>query len=420
MQTNPRTNKSTSLALDGGPPVRKTWLPYGHQSISHADVESVTRVLNSQWLTQGPAIEQFEQKLATAVGAKYAVAYSSGTAALHGAYFACGIGKGHEIVTTALTFAATANAALYLGAIPRFADIDANTGNIDPDSASKLINAQTKAIVAVDYAGHPCDIDELKALANRHQLLFLQDAAHALGASYKDKPIGSLADMTIFSFHPVKAITTGEGGMVTTNNPELAHRLRVFRTHGIEKNAQLFELDNPGPWHYEMQHLGYNYRLTDIQAALGSSQLDRLDKFIERRRNIATQYRAALDDLDNISCLSEKEYVRSAYHLFPVLLNVDIEEQSLAQLRENVVRALHAENIGVQVHYIPVYRHPVYRHLLGDQTYQTCPSTEWFYKRVFSLPLFPAMSDQDVADVVVALTKVMNHPCKRLGLTAGS
>jgi dTDP-4-amino-4,6-dideoxygalactose transaminase len=316
---------------------------------------------------------------------------------LHAAYYATGIGPGDEIVTTAMTFAATSNAALYLGARPKFADIELSTGLIDPSSINHLIGTKTKAIVGVDYAGHPCDMDQLREITCSANITLIVDGAHSLGALYKHRPAGSFADMTILSFHPVKTITTGEGGMVLTNREDFCHKLRLFRTHGIEKDpSQLASYE--GPWCHEMQLLGYNYRLTDIQAALGISQLTRLNDFINKRRQIASFYRKHLQHSQLFSPLEEKSSARSAYHLFPVLVNKNKLDRKLA------VQDLHANNIGVQVHYIPTYKHPYYRQFVNsEQWISKCPVTEEFYSRVLSLPIFPDMSDDDVASVLAAL-----------------
>lgn len=393
------TSNRCSSQIGGAKPSRSNWLPYGSQSISEEDICAVVEALRSDWLTQGPIISQFEREVSIKCGAKFAIAFSSGTSALHAAYFAAGIGAGHEIITTGMTFAATANAALYLGAVPKFADIDPSTGNINPSSVAGLITDKTQAVVGVDYGGHPCDIDELKTMAHSQGLTFIVDGAHSLGAFYKDSPVGCLADMTTLSFHPVKTITTGEGGMVLTDREDFAHKLKLFRQHGIEKDPECLSRVE-GPWFHEMQVLGFNYRLTDFQAALGISQLKRLEHFIERRREIASHYREHLKHSKCFICLEEKPYVRSAYHLFPVLVNTDRLERKFA------VEALHKENIGVQVHYIPTYRHPYYMQRFGDLWIEQCPVTENFYSRVFSFPLFPRMSDEDVDSVLNALDKV--------------
>lgn len=401
MQVDSRlgTKTTAGLAIKGGTPVRNTWLPYGRQSISDDDIAAVVNVLRSDWLTQGPNIAEFEKSVANACGVKHAVAVSNGTAALHAAYYAAGIEPGDNIVTSGMTFAATANAALYLGATPQFADVDPQTGNICPKSAAKLINKNTKAIVGIDYSGHPCDIDELQALADQAGVMFIVDGAHSLGATYKGKPTGGLASMTTFSFHPVKTVTTGEGGMILTNDPKLAHKLQLFRTHGIEKDPQhLSKVE--GPWYHEQQYLGFNYRLCDIQAALGTSQMKRLQQFVQRRREIAARYRQHLSNSKCFSPTIEKPFVESAYHLFPVLVN----EQHLD--RKTAVEALHAENIGVQVHYIPTYQHPYYQQQFGDIWSAQCPNTNNFYNRQFGLPMFPGMSDADIDDVLKALDKL--------------
>lgn len=393
----------SNLAINGAPPVRKKLLPYGRQTIDRQDRETVTEVLQSDWLTTGPNVETFEKAVADFVGTKYAVAYSNGTAALHGAYYAAGIGPGDEVVTSGMTFAATGNAALYLGATPVFVDIEPETGNIDPECARKAITKKTRALVGIDYYGHPCEADELKAIAKEAGISFIVDAAHSLGAVYKGKKAGSLADMSTFSFHPVKSITTGEGGMVVTDDADLYEKLSVFRTHGIRRETDRLEKKNEGAWYHEMQELGYNYRITDFQCALGTAQLSKLPGFIKRRREIAALYHKKLQKLNFIKPLLEKEYCQSAYHLFPVL----ITKEPRAISRRLVFDALRAENIGVQVHYIPVYQHPYYQDL-SRSTGQSvhCPMTDNFYDGEISLPIFPAMTDSDVEDVVEALSKI--------------
>ena len=355
--------------------------------------------MRSDWLTQGPKIDEFEEAIAEYCNVKYAVAVSNGTAALHAAYFAAGIDKGDQIVTSGMTFAATGNAALYLGATPLFADIEIETGNIDPKSGAQLMSNKTRALVGIDFAGHPCDADELREIAHDAGAVFIVDGAQSLGASYKNIPAGGLADMTTMSLHAVKSITTGEGGLILTDNPEYAHKLRLFRTHGISKNRENLSRYE-GPWFHEMQLLGFNYRLTDMQAALGTSQLKQIDSFLARRREIAELYRARLASLEYFTLLEEKSGVRSAYHLFPILVNEEKLDRRFA------VEALHAENIGVQIHYIPVYHHPYYEQLYGNEWIKRNPITENFYSRVMSLPIFPRMSNDDVEDVVRALGKI--------------
>lgn len=404
MTSDLKTNsaKTSKLAINGGTPVRETLLPYGRQSINQDDVERVTRTLQSDWLTQGPEIEIFERAVAEFAGVKYAVAYNSGTSALHGAYFAAGLASGDEVLLAPITFAATGNAALYLGATPVFCDVEPDTGNIDPEKVMEKISARTKILVGIDFAGHPCDADALSKIAREKNLVFIVDAAHSLGGKYKGKPAGSLADMSVLSFHPVKSLTTAEGGMVLTNDQTYYDRLLRFRTHGIEKRFdKLVNADeDQGAWYHEMQDLGYNYRMTDIQAALGSSQLARLPQFIERRRQIAAQYRKRLATISGIAVLSEKAQVESAYHLFPIL----ITKEPTGKYRKLVFEALRAENIGVQVHYIPVYRHPYYQKNVAGKS--ECPNAEKFYSAEISLPMFPSMSDQDINDVITALEKI--------------
>lgn len=400
MQVNSGALRKSDLALNGGTPVRASWLPYGRQSISDSDIEAVVAALRSDWLTQGPAIEEFENAVAQYCGAKYAVAFCNGTAALHAAYFAAGIGAGDEVITSAMTFAATANACCYVGAIPIFADIEADTGLIDVDSVAQALTLRSRAIVGVDYAGQPCDVEELAKLASTRGIPLIIDGAHSLGASYRSMRVGVLGDMTMFSFHPVKSITTGEGGMIVTDNEDYFSKLRTFRTHGIVKDSTRFIGVNEGPWYQEMQCLGFNYRITDLQASLGLSQLQRLDEFIERRHQIAERYRCVFGDSPYFECLRQKPNRSSSNHLFPVL----IKKGPAADYRKTVVEALHAENIGVQVHYIPVYRHPYYQRMFGSVV--NCPNAEVFYSREISLPIFVGMSEQDIQQVQEALEKV--------------
>lgn len=401
------TRTGSRLAIDGGSPVRKNWLPYGRQLIDESDIEAVVQTLRSDWLTQGPAITTFEDELCKVTGAKHAIAMNSGTAALHAAYQACGITSGDEIITTGMTFAATANAALYLGAVPKFADIDVVTGNINPQSIEQLISKKTKAIVGVDYSGQPCDLKALREICDRHGLVLIEDAAHSIGSSLSGKKVGSIADLTTFSFHPVKTVTTGEGGAVTTNVDDYSKRLSKFRTHGIEKDPSNMLEKNPGPWFYEVSQLGFNYRITDIQAALGTSQLRKLEHFKARRQELVSRYDRLVSKFSPmLEPTARLPGADCAHHLYPVLLSAD---ESDGSKRRFIVEALHAENIGVQVHYIPVYDHPLYRELFAQDNWsERCPATNSFYARVFSLPLFPAMTDEDQDDVVNALSKVLS------------
>jgi perosamine synthetase len=400
MSTTTRT-ENAELAINGGKPVRTTWLPYGRQSVTEDDINAVTEVLRGDWLTQGPNIALFEQAVANACGMKYAVAVNTGTAALHVAYYAAGVRAGDEIVMPGMSFAATANAALYLDAKPVFADIEPGTGCIDVNSASKLITPKTKAIVGVDFAGQPCDLGGLRQLADKHKLPLVIDGAHSLGATYKGKPAAQVADLTTFSFHPVKSITTGEGGAIVTNNAQYAEAMRVFRTHGIDKDADHFVNENDGPWYHEMQELGFNYRITDFQAALGASQMKRLNEFVARRSEIAKFYRSELGSLTDFECLAQRPDTESAHHLFPLL----VKKQPYAESRKFAVTAFHAENIGVQIHYIPIYQHPYYQKNVCAQA-PKCPNTDTFYQRVINLPIFPLMSQKDAEDVVQAVRKI--------------
>jgi perosamine synthetase len=391
---------SQTLALNGGRPVRATFLPYGRQSVDEADIQAVVEVLRSDWLTTGPKVSEFEEAFAAGVGAAYAVSFSSGTAALHAAAFAAGLKAGDEAITTPLTFVATANCVLYQGATPVFADVCTDTLNLDPEQVTRKLTLKTRAILPVDYAGHPADLASILEIARRHGLIVIEDACHALGAEYGGKRVGSLADMTVFSFHPAKHITTGEGGMVTTNNAQYADTLRRFRNHGISSDAR--QRQNAGQWHYEMVLLGFNYRLPDLACALGIEQLKRLDRNLARRRAIAARYTSAFREVPGAIPLAVRPEVNPAWHLYPVRLDLE----KLTADRGQILRALRAENIGVNVHYIPVHLHPYYRERFGFQG-REFPVAENAYARLISLPMFHGMSDQDVEDVISAVTKVL-------------
>lgn len=385
------------LAINGGKPVRSTLLPYGRQSMEEEDICAVSEVLRSDWLTTGPNVAAFEEDFAKRCDAKFAIAFSSGTAALHGTAFAAGIGPGDETITTPLTFCATSNCVIYQGGRPKFADIRKDTLNLDPEKAAKAITSKTKALFPVAYAGQPADLDALLALADRHKLFVIEDACHALGATYKGRKTGSVAHMTVFSFHPVKHVTTGEGGMVTTNDASLAEKLRRFRSHGIDNDARARQA--AGQWHYDMVELGYNYRLTDIGSVLGSSQLRRLDANLARRREIAAQYDAAFANIPGVIVPAVSKDVEHAYHLYPI-------EVADGWERAHVFRALRAENIGVNVHYVPVHLHSYYRKTFGYKP-GDFPIAEDAYSRLISLPMFHGMKNQDVRDVIEAVEKVM-------------
>lgn len=390
---------SETLAIDGGPPVRPTLLPYARQAVDGADIEAVAAVLQSDWLTTGPKVAEFEKALASLTSAAEAVAVSSGTAALDAAVFALGIGPGDEVIVPPMTFAATANAVLHLGAKPVFADVDPETLLLDPAQAAKKISPRTKAIIGVDYTGHPCDWDALGELARKHHLKLIADACHALGAGYRGRPVGTLADVTCFSFHPVKQIATGEGGAAVTTDPELARRMRRFRNHGIATDHR--ERSAAGAWFYEMVELGYNLRLSDIHAALGMSQLAKLPQWSKRRHEIACRYTEAFAELASVEPLAVRPYVQHGHHLYVIQLRLD----RLTADRDQVFRALRAEGIGVNVHYIPVHLHPYYQQHVGTRP-GDCPVAEEAYRKILTLPLFAAMSDGDVQDVIDAVYKV--------------
>lgn len=369
-------------------------IPYSRQFIDKEDIREVIKVLKSDFVTQGPKIPEFEQALADHCGSKFAVVFNSGTSALHGAYFAAGLQKGNEFITSPITFVATANAGLYLGARPIFVDIEMDTGNIDVNKIEAKITKRTRLLVPVHYAGHPVDLARIRTLAKKHNLLVVEDACHALGAKYKGQEIGSCkySDMTILSFHPVKHITTGEGGAVLTNNKDCYEKLLMFRNHGITKDKSRFTVHDSrlvGDWYYEMQSLGYNYRMTDIQAALGISQLRKLDRFVERRREIADIYKKAFRDNPYFDIPGEKEYAFSSYHLYPIRLKDQYKNR-----KKEIFSGMRKNGLGVQVHYIPVYLHPYYRDL--GYRKRLCFVAEDFYQREMSLPIFPMLKHNDL------------------------
>ena len=377
--------------------------PYGRQWITKNDVQAVTDVLMSDYLTQGPVIDRFEKVLAKFVGAKYAVVLNSGTAALHAAYFASGLKQSDEFITSPITFAATANAGLYMGAKPVFADIEAETGNINISKIEKNITPKTKLIVPVHYAGFPVDLKPLRNLAQKHHLKIIEDACHALGARYEDENIGSCqySDMAVFSFHPVKHITTGEGGAVTTNNRDLYEKMLMFRTHGITKDKNKLTVKNEGEWYHEMQFLGFNYRLTDFQAALGLSQLAKLKLFIKNRRKIASSYNQAFKINPFFDIIEEKKNAFSGYHLYSILLKKPFQHK-----KKGVFCLMREKGLGVQVHYIPVYNHPYYQSLGYKKG--LCPEAEGFYQSEISIPIYPLMDKRDTATVISLIFSIFN------------
>ena len=375
-------------------------IPYSTQDINTADIKAVVRALRSGWLTQGPSVESFEKAIARKVGAKFAVAFNSGTAALHSAYFASGIGKGDEVLVPSLTFAATANAALYLGARPVFVDSDIETGNMSIHDAQKKITKKTKAIIPVDYAGRPADVRAFRALAKKNKIVFIEDAAQSLGAHYYSKPIGTQADMTMFSFHPVKSITTGEGGVIVTNSEKYVRALRLFRSHGINKDTKTFKRKNHGAWYQEMEELGFNYRMPEMSAALGTSQLKRLDSFISKRRIAARRYQNLLAKIPNLILPPlERAYEQSAWHLYPIRLT-----QNVAHKRDAVFAKLRDAGIGVQVHHLPVHLHLFYEKLGYKKG--LCPNAEVFVASEISIPLFPDITRKQQQFIANTLNRI--------------
>lgn len=390
------------LAINGGKPVRDTKIFYGHQYIDEADVKAVSEVLVSEALTCGPKITELEEKLCEITGAKYAVAVSNGTAALHIACLAAGIGEGDEVITTPMTFAASANCACYCGGKPVFADIDPKTYNISPKEVEKKVTAHTKAVVAVDFTGQAVQLDELLDICHKNGLLLIEDAAHSIGTKYKGKPVGQIADLTTFSFHPVKTVTGGEGGAVLTNSEKLYEKLLLYRTHGITRNASLMQNEMDGPWYYEMLTLGFNYRITDIQAALIISQLDKLSVFSKRRKEIVEKYNEAFRKIPELFVQEEIPESDTTRHLYilrirPEMLTVD---------RAGFFQAMEAENVCCNVHYIPVYYMPYYEKLGYKRG--ICPEAEKLYNEEMSLPLYYSLTDEDVDSVIRAVTKVVS------------
>lgn len=390
-------------AICGGTPVRDTKIFYGHQYLDQSDYDAVVEVLKSDYLTCGPKIGELENKLCAITGAKYAVVCSNGTAALHIAAMAAGVSVGDEVITTPITFAASANCALYCGGKPVFADINDKTYNIDPTSVEAHVTEHTKAVVAVDFTGQAVELERLKAICKEHKLVLIEDGAHSIGTKYNGVPVGQIADMTTFSFHPVKTVTGGEGGAVLTNSEEYYQKLLLYRSHGITRDASLLEKEADGPWYYEQIDLGYNYRMTDIQAGLILSQLEKLPMFRERRKELVARYNAAFSKQDMVTVQEEIPESDTTRHLYILRLNPD----KLTINRRQFFDALGAENICCNVHYIPVYYFPYYQKL-GYQK-GLCPKAEKLYEEIISLPLYYAMSDQDCDDVIRGVEKIANY-----------
>lgn len=392
------------LAIFGGKPVRDNKIFYGRQCIGEDDIKAVGDVLRGPYITCGPKVEEAERKLEAYTGAKHAVVCSNGTAALHCACIAAGVGPGDEVITTPMTFAASANCAAYCGAKPVFADIDIETYNIDTKSIREHITPKTKAIVAVDFTGQAVKNKEIREICDEFGLIFIEDAAHSIGTKYNGKQVGSLADMTCFSFHPVKTITSGEGGAITTNNDELYKKLVLAHTHGITHDESMMEgAPHEGIWYYEQISLGYNYRMTDFQAALLVNQLTKLDAFKKRRQEIVNKYDAAFKDVPGIIVQKEIPESDTCRHLYIIRLDLD----KLSCTRRQFFDAMSAENVQCQIHYVPVYWFPYYQRMGYEKG--NCPIAEEVYKGILSIPLYPMLTDSDTDDVIHAVKKIVTY-----------
>ncbi len=381
------------------------FINYGKQWLDEDDINSVINVLNSDYLTQGPKVNEFEQTLCDYTGAKYCVAIANGTAALHIAVAALEIGKGKKGITSPITFVASSNCMVYNGLIPNFADIKPDTYNVNPEEIKKRVDNNTKLVIPVHFAGQPCDMKEIKKIADENGLYVIEDAAHAIGSKYEDaSKVGNCkySDMTTFSFHPVKTITTGEGGAITTNDKKLYEKILLFRSHGITKDQTKLKM-NPGPWYYEMQDIGFNYRLTDIQSALGITQLQKLDEFVKRRREIVEKYNDEFKNIEWLTTPYEKPEVNSAFHLY--VLQIDFKR--INKTRSQVMNELREKKIGTQVHYIPVHTQPYYKNKHGFN-HGDFPVAEEYYKKALSIPLYPKMSDYEIQYVINNILELGN------------
>ncbi|MFN8633654.1 MAG: DegT/DnrJ/EryC1/StrS family aminotransferase [Chloroflexota bacterium] len=391
------------LALDGGEPIRATWLPFHKPRIEDDEIAEVVDTLRGGWLTTGPRAKRFEQEFAAYVGAKHAVAVNSATAAMHLALDAIGLRPGDEVIVPAYTFTATAEVVMYFGATPVIVDVDPKTMNLDPAAVEAAVTEKTKAIMPVDLAGVPCDYDELREIASKHSVRIVADSAHALPSRYKDEMVGTLGDLTAFSFYVTKPLATGEGGMLVTDNAEWAERAQVMSLHGMSRDAWKRHTSE-GSWFYEVVAPGFKYNITDVAAALGLRQLTKQDRFLAERLAIVKRYHAAFEPMPEVEVPFAPDYVESSWHLYMLKLNLD----RLTVDRAEVIKALGAENVGTSVHFIPLHLHPSYRERYG-YTPESFQVAYHEYRRVISLPIFPGMSDQDVDDVIAAVQKVVRH-----------
>ena len=393
----------SELALYGGTPVFEKRIGYGRQYIDDADIQAVVSVLKSDFLTCGPKIEEAEQKLCAITGAKHAVLVSNGTAALHAACYAAGIGEGDEVITTPITFAASANCVLYCGGTPVFADLNPETYNIDPEKIEEKITERTKAVIAVDFTGQAAELGRIREICRRHHLILIEDAAHSLGTKYDGIPVGNIADLTTFSFHPVKTCTAGEGGAILTNEDALYQKLTLFRTHGITRAPEAMDRPSEGGWYYQQLELGFNYRMTDLQAALLASQLDKLEAFGTRRKELVKRYDDVFSKMPELTIQKEIPQSDTVRHLYLLQLKLEM----LRCTRREAFEALQAEGVGVNVHYIPVYSFPYYQKLGYEMG--SCPNAEHLYERLISIPLFYSMTDEEANQVIAAVQKVIHY-----------
>ena len=390
-------------AIIKGKPIRNTFLPPFKHSIGEEEIEEVVSTLNSNWITTGPKTFKFEEMFRKNVGSKYAIAVNSCTAALHLSIVAAGVKSGDEVITSPLTFAATSEVIIHQNAKPILVDVEKDTYNIDPEKIKEKINEKTKAIIPVHYAGHACNMDEIMEIAMENNLFVIEDAAHAIGSKYKDRYIGNVGDLTCFSFYATKNITTAEGGMITTNNEELAEKVRILSLHGISKDAWK-RYSSEGSWFYEILYPGYKYNMSDLQASIGFHQLKKLTKMQRRREEIADLYKNSFKDIPQITIPKVRNYTKHAWHLYPILINNDLLEIG----RNEFIEALNAENIGTSVHFIPLHLHPYYKEKYGFE-YGNFPNAEYIYDREISIPIYPKMTDVDVKDVISAVKKIINY-----------